>query len=49
MSNVVVESLFLVAFFLPPLAVVAGVMLVIIGRPASRRDAAPAQVAHALR
>lgn len=49
MSNVVAESLFLLAFFAPPLAVVVSVMLVIIGRPAPRRNRASAQVAQALR
>jgi hypothetical protein len=32
MSNGVVETLFLLAFFAPPLAVVAGALMVLVGR-----------------
>jgi len=49
MSNAVVESLFLLAFFAPPLAVVASVPLLIARRPDRREAIGPAHVAPAHR
>jgi len=41
MTNTVAEGLFLLAFWAPPLAVVAGALaLLLVGTPASRRSVA---------
>ena len=47
MSNSLVEGLFLLAFWAPPLAVVAGALLLLIPRHAERTVAAPRHAAPA--
>jgi hypothetical protein len=44
MSNVVIEGLFLLAFWAPPLTVVACALLLLVNAPSAHRSSAPAQV-----
>ena len=45
MPNVVVEGLFLLAFWAPPVAVVAGALSLFVTVPSAARSAAPAHAA----
>jgi hypothetical protein len=44
MSNVIIEGLFLLAFWAPPLTVVACVLALLINAPSAQRSSAPAHV-----
>ena len=45
MAKTIVEGLFLLAFWAPPLAVAAGALALLIKAPAARRTAVPARAA----